>query len=149
MQDSLTTGTTVADEASAEPAIQRPLVNLEGLLQLFPKRSGGRGPAVHSAAAKFLMFIGSTPQDTPIHLLESEQERFVDYLKSRHHTPDTVRSYRFCINLLLKAARERGWQTPPQILPPDWATVMALARPKEVQSIVRFAARIKPPIHLW
>jgi hypothetical protein len=121
------------------------LVNLCDLLELLPKRKGGGGSGapIHSAAAKFLAFVETTPEETPIHLLETEQERFVDYLRNRRHTPETVRSYRFCLNRLLKEARERGWQTPPQILPSDWAEVMALAGPKEVQSIVRFAARIK------
>jgi integrase len=77
------------------------------------------------------------------HLLETEQERYVEYLRDRLYKAETVRSYRHSINLLLKKARERGWETPPQVLPPHWSTVMALASEKEVQAIVRFAARIK------
>lgn len=134
MQDLLAAGTPLASEASAELVAREPLANLDGLLQLFPKRPGARGPAIHSAAAKFLDFISSTAEEAPIHLLETEQERFVDYLRNRHHTPETVQTYRYCINLLLKAAREQGWQIPPQVLPPDWAAVMALAPQKELQS---------------
>jgi len=86
--------------------------------------------------------MGSTAEETAIHLLDTEQERFVEYLRGRQHTADTVRSYRYAINLLLKAARQHGWEIPSQVLPQEWATVMALASEKEVQSIVRFAVRI-------
>jgi integrase len=142
MQDLLGAGTAIAGEAPAELAAREPLATLDGLLHFFPKRPGTRGPAIRSAATKFLDFIGYTAEETPIHLLETERERFVDYLRNRRHTQETVRSYSYCINLLLKKAREQGWQIPPQVLPPDWAAVMALARKKELQSIVRYAVKI-------
>jgi excisionase family DNA binding protein len=143
VQDVSTVGTSLANKESAELVERGPLVCLGDLLRLLPKRpgGGGNGAAIHSAAAKFLIFSGSSAEATPIHLLETERERFVDFLKSRHHTPETVRSYTYCINLLLRAARDHGWETPPQILPPDWVAVMALTRQKEVQSIIRFAAQ--------
>jgi hypothetical protein len=144
--DTHLSGTAIAVGRPTELVERQPLANLGDLLELLPRRKGGgagSGAPIHSAAAKFLAFVETAPEETPIHLLETEQERFVDYLRSRRHTPDTVRSYRFCLNRLLKEARERGWQTPRQILPSDWAEVMTLARPKEVQSIVRFAARIR------
>jgi hypothetical protein len=145
MQDVLTAGTALASEALAAPVDRRPLASVGDLLQFFPKRPGhgGHGAPVRSATAKFLAFIGSTAEETPIHLLETEQERYVEYLRDRLYKAETVRSYRHSINLLLKKARERGWETPPQVLPPHWSTVMALASEKEVQAIVRFAARIK------
>jgi integrase len=144
MQDVSKTGTPLADAEPAELVERGPLVNLSDLLPLLPRRpgGGGHGAAIHSAAAKFVTFIGSPAEETPIHLLETERERFVDFLKARHHTLETVRSYAYCINLLLRAARDRGWETPPQILPSDWVAVMALTRQKELQSIIRFAARI-------
>lgn len=144
MQGVSKTGTLLANTESVGLVERGPLVSLSDLLPLLPRRpgGGGHGAAIHSAAAKFVTFIGSPAEETPIHLLETERERFVDFLKSRHHTPETVRSYTYCINLLLRAARDHGWETPPQILPPDWVAVMALTRQKEVQSIIRFAARI-------
>jgi hypothetical protein len=77
MLDRHTTGTAIASKESVELVTPGALANLDDLLQLVPKRAGNGGPAVHSAAAKFLTFIGSTPHETPIHLLETEQERFV------------------------------------------------------------------------
>lgn len=145
MHDVLTAGTALASEAPAALVERRPLVNVGDLLQFFPKRPGhgGQGAPVRSAVAKFLGFIGSAAEETPIYLLETEQERYVAYLRERKHTEETVRTYRYAINLLLRKAREHGWEVPAEVLPPDWATVMALNPPKEVQSVVHFAARIK------
>lgn len=142
MQNELVIGTARANTEPAEPITRRALENLSDLLPLFPKRARS-GAAIHSAAAKFVAFIGSPADETPIYLLETKREAFVDFLKSRHHTPETVRSYAYCINLLLKAAREHRWQTPSQVLHQDWSAVMALTKQKELQSIIRFASEIK------
>lgn len=120
MQDLLATGTVRAGHASAELIERGSPVHLGDLLRLCPKRPGPEaGAPTHSAAAKFAGFLNQTAEEIPIHLLETEQERFVEYLRARRHTGETVRSYRYALNLLLRAARENGWEPPVQVLPPD------------------------------
>ena len=120
-----------------------PLTTIGDLLKLVPKRpgGGGKGLPVHSAAANFLNFVGATAQETPIHLLETELEAFGRHLELARYKKATVRSYRCCVSLMIKIAREHGWESPPAVMPPSWAPVFALANTKELKSIVRFAVR--------
>jgi hypothetical protein len=132
-------GTLVAVEPSADVVLQHTLATIDDLLRLLPKRTDGRGPAVHSAATNFLTFVGATAQESPIHLLETKLEAFVRHLEVAGYKNATVRSYRCCLNLLVKTARKYGWEPSPAVMPPSWAPVFALATAKELKSIVRFA----------
>jgi integrase len=132
-------GPLVASESSADAISQPTLSTIDDLLRLLPKRANGRGPAVHSAAANFVNFVGATAQETPIHLLETKLEAFVRHLELARYKKATVRSYCCCLNLLVKTARECGWEPPTAVMPPSWAPVFDLAKSKELKSIVRFA----------
>lgn len=137
-------GPLLAIEPSADAMEQPTLTMIDDLLKLVSKRpgGGGGGPALHSAAANFLSFIGATAQETPIYLLETKLELWVRHLEVARYTKETLKSYRYCVNLLVKTAREHGWEPPPAIMPPCWAPVFELASAKEVKSIVRFAVLI-------
>ena len=89
VQDVSTVGTSLADKESAELVERGPLVCLGDLLRLLPKRpgGGGNGAAIHSAAAKFLIFSGSSAEATPIHLLETERERIRQFPKKSAQYP--------------------------------------------------------------
>ncbi len=136
-------GLLIADKPSAGDVTQPTLMMIDDLLRLVPKRpgGGGQGLPVHSAAANFLNFVGTTAPETPIHLLETELEAFVRHLEVVRYKKTTVRTYRCCLNLLVKTAREYGWEPPSAVMPPSWAPVFALAATKDLKSIVRFAVR--------
>jgi hypothetical protein len=136
-------GPLLAIEPSADAVTQPTLTMIDDLLRLLPKRpgGGGHGPPVHSAAANFLRFIGATAQETPIYLLETKLEPWVRHLEVAPYKKETVKSYRYCVNLLVKTAWEHGWEPPSAVMPPSWAPVFALATAKELKSIVRFAVR--------
>jgi integrase len=137
-------GSQLAIEPSADAVARPTLTTIDDLLRLVPKRpgGGGHGPALHSATANFLNFIGATAQETPIYLLETKLEPWVRHLEVARYKKETVKSYRYCVNLLVKTAREHGWEPPSAVMPPSWAPVFDLASGKEVKSIVRFAVLI-------
>lgn len=135
-------GTLVADEPSAVDARQLTLETIHDLLNLVPKRSDQRGPAIHSAAATFLKFVEVAAENAPIHLLETEMERFTQDMRDRRYKYETVKSYRYCLTFLMKTAREHGWTASAMVMPPAWSQVFELAPSKAVKSIIRFAISI-------
>ena len=107
---------------SAQNIMARAVRQSTDLLRLVPKRPGGSGsgPALQLAAANFLNFVGATAQDSPVYLLETELEPWVRHLEAARYKKETVKSYRYCANLLVKTARKHGWEPPVAVMPPSW-----------------------------
>jgi hypothetical protein len=112
------------------------------LVALIEKPTSTKGPAVRSAASAFLSFLRTSASETPVHRLETELEGFRAHLHQTRYTRNTVKSYIHSIGILLKLAREYGWDNPPEVMPPDWALVLSMQNASEVKSIVRFAVRL-------
>ena len=142
MNSSTQNGLSVAYMVPVTPALLSSAATVGDLLNLIPKPSGVKGPRLHSAASTFLKFLETTAEETPLHRLEVERERFGTHLEDRRYTKETIKSYRYCIGLLMKIARESGWEAPPEVMPTDWALVLTLASTKGIESIVRYAVRI-------
>jgi integrase len=142
MNSSTPNGPPVANLAPIAPAFLSDQATLRDLLDLIQKPPGSKGPALHSAASTFLKFLGTTAEETPLHRLEVEREGFGIYLTGRPYSKETIKSYRYCISLLMKIAREHGWEAPPEVMPPDWALVLTMTSTKAIESIVRYAVRI-------
>jgi hypothetical protein len=142
MNSSTQNGLSVAHVAPVTPALLSSAATVRDLLNLIPKPSGSNGPRLHSAASNFLKFLGTTAEETPLHRLEVEGERFGIHLEAGRYTKETIKSYRYCIGLLMKIARDSGWEAPPEVMPTDWALVLTLTSTKAIESIVRYAVRI-------
>jgi hypothetical protein len=142
MNNSTPNGLSVAYLAPVASPLLSSRATVRDLLDLIPKPSEANGPRLHSAASTFLKFLGATAEETPLHRLEVERERFGIHLEDRRYTKETIKSYRYCIGLLMKIAREHGWDAPPEVMPPDWALVLTLTSSKAIESIVRYAVRI-------
>src|ERR1700739_2037255 len=130
MNSSTQNGLSVAYVVPVTPALLSSAATVRDLLDLIPKPSSVKGPRLHSAASTFLKFLGTTAEETPLHSLEVERERFGIHLKGGRYTKETIKSYSYCIGLLMKIARESGWETPPEVMPTDWALVLTLTSTK-------------------
>ncbi len=95
MNSSTQNGLLVAYVAPVTPALLSSAATVGDLLNLIPKPSSANGPRLHSAASTFLKFLGTTAEETPLHRLEGEGERFGIHLEHRHYTKETIKSYRY------------------------------------------------------
>ena len=67
---------------------------------------------------------------------------FTGYLKAQHYKPNAVRAYRNYTNILLRKARELGWEPSKPIVPGEWQTIFtALGGLPSFNRILRFAIR--------
>jgi hypothetical protein len=62
-------------------------------------------------------------------------------MKERRYSAESIKSYRYCIGLLIKIAHENGWTVPPEVMPVNWAQVLSIPTTKNTKSIVRYAVR--------
>jgi hypothetical protein len=137
-------GTLIALPPAAEAAAGRPPGMIVDLLERIPGRSvrHGHGAPVHTAAQNFLSFLAVPAQEAAIELLETQVEPWVRQLQQAGYKPETVRSYRYCLNLLIKNALQLGWTRPQSVMPTAWIAVFNLATEKQLKSIIRFAVSI-------
>ena len=133
-------GTLVA--CGVSPSSNAVPVTLGELLQLVNRRNGTNEGMMHSAAARFLEFLQSTPQETTIDTLYARKESFISWLKDGKYQPASVKSYRNYLNRLLRHAEEAGWVHPTVILSPAWQSIADLMPRASASQIVYFAQRI-------
>src|SRR5580698_2447497 len=101
MNNSTPDGLSIACLTPVLPTALSCTATVRDLLNLIPKPSGTGGPRLHSAASTFLKFLGTTAEETPLHRLEVERERFGTHLVARRYKKETIKSYRYCIGLLI------------------------------------------------
>jgi len=59
-----------------------------------------------------------------IEVLVGLAPRFTTYLQGRHHKPNSIRSYRNYLGVLLRKAKERGWTAQQPEVPEAWKPIL-------------------------
>jgi len=112
---------------------------LGDLLQHVNRKNGTAEGMMHSAAARFLEFVNSTPQDVTIDTFYDRKESFISSLKDGKYKPASVKSYRNYLNRLLHRAKEAGWAPPIVTLSPEWQVIADLMPRASAVRIVKYA----------
>lgn len=96
-----------------------------------------------TTAGHLSKLLKKSVEEIGIESLIDLDDDFRKFLRSRHYSRSSVRSYIYFMRLLLRRAKKLGWQAPQVKLPPEWESVsMALKPGLHITSIVRFAIRL-------
>jgi integrase len=132
-------GTQIAVEEKSG-ATTAPITAADLLARINRKVSTQEG-MLHSVVARFLEYLGSTPDQVALDTLYNQKNAFFAHLATGRHKKASIRSYRLYFNRLLHRAEEFGWSPPKLVIPPEWQEILdGLAR-NSTKRIVEFAIR--------
>lgn len=134
---------TAQPDSSKEAAVKRTNVHsLADLLVHLNSQPTTQTPMLRSTAAKIAAFLGTSPDDIPLDLIQLNREGFRRFLESRRHNEGGVRSYVNYLRILMNAAQELGWQ-PYAGVSRDWQIVLDAAGGNDCVSVVKWLATVK------
>jgi integrase len=122
---------------------------LQDLSVVVTKTGGKQAGMLQSTLNQFLRFLNKHAEETPIEMLESEREAFVQHLRSGAYKPSSVRSYSNYVSALLNIASKSGWVAPLFEVPKEWRNIWDVADAPSSREIIRFAVKLgKKPNNL-
>ncbi|WP_433971941.1 hypothetical protein [Tunturiibacter lichenicola] len=119
------------------------LVTLQDLLLVIRKQDRSDKAMLCSTIGKFVEFQGQAAENISIDLLEKQIEPFLQHLRAGKYKPNSIKSYRNFVNILLKSARASGWIALPFEVPAAWRPFWDLAAESTTnREIIRFAVEL-------
>jgi hypothetical protein len=88
------------------------------------------------------IYLNGSTEDVPLDSVEQTRDGFRPFLEGRKYAGNSIRSYVNFRRILLKSAREFGWN-PSDAVPEEWRGVLALAAERKCTDIVKELARIR------
>jgi integrase len=117
-------------------------VTLKDLLLLIAQQDEPNRAMLASTSAKFLEFIGRTAETTSIDELKTEMGPFLEHLRSGKYKPNSVKSYRNFVNILIKSAVTAGWSPRPFQVPAVWKPMWDAVGVTHSRKVLRFAIEL-------
>jgi integrase len=131
-------GIEIARVGEAIAATSPPVV-LQDLVRVVNEQNSYSKGMLVSTVGKFLEFSGGTAERTPIDVLKTEMEPFLRKMQSGKYKPESVKSYRNFVNMLLKLAVASGWAARPFQVPSIWQALWDAIEADAQREILRFA----------
>jgi integrase len=140
-EESVEIGIQIAQPIEAPSTPVAP-VTLQDLLLEIRKQERSDKAMLASTVGKFTEFWGQSADNISIDLLEQQMEPFLQYLRSGKYKPNSVKSYRNFVNILLRSARASGWSALPFDVPAAWQPLWESTRCVRTKEIIRFAVQL-------
>jgi len=98
-------------------------ITLADLVAIIDRDSYRHAAMLRTTASKFASFARKEPEDIGIAEMDRMRRDFATSLREGKCKPASVKSYRNYVNVLLRIARQAGWASREDMLPPAWIAV--------------------------
>jgi hypothetical protein len=127
------------------PAVVSANVTPATLVDILRAADKARGPTermLHTVGNLLSEFFQGSFETITLCMIRDDRDRFRSFLADRKLTPNSVKSYIYYLDVILRRAEKLGWVYTPPRLPADWQLVADLLKRPATMRIVRFAVRL-------
>lgn len=139
-------GTQIAADVRSTSGNSKPgarnLKTISDLLDMLAENPPSALPMLRTTCSLLGVYLDKPVDQVLIDSVNETRNGFRSFLESRQYAQNSIRTYVNHVRILLKNAKELGWE-PTQEIPEEWRGVLALAAEKKCLEVVKYLAGIR------